>query len=479
MPELLFSAEHRFGDAPAIITTDRSESFRQLARSTRSAAETLHRRGLKPGDRVLIAAPNSLPLVHAWLGAIVAGGIPAAINPELTSAEIDYVRDDLRPAVTILHEEVDALDAKVMESEARAVAVQPLEVAAIVYTSGTTSRPKGVMVRHAAYTETGASFPGWIVLKPPQRLWACLPLFHINAQAYSLMTALAHGFSLALTPKFHASTFWHDAHALGVTSVNVVGAMLEFLAAQPESTWVESPLRTVYAAPGPPPAQRIQLEARFGVRILTGYGMSENPFGCAESATSRMKAGSIGRPRQPASRAFENELRIVHPEGGDVEPGEVGELRFRNPVMTPGYWNAPQVTAATIKDGWLHTGDAGHRDTDGDVFLTGRFKEMIRRRGENIAPAEVEDVLLAHPTVRDAAVFGVPAGLMEDEVVAVVVLRDGVASDEAALKAWAATRLAAYKVPSRIHFRDSLPTTATHRVAKDRLRQEYGHTSAD
>jgi acyl-CoA synthetase (AMP-forming)/AMP-acid ligase II len=192
-----------------------------------------------------------------------------------------------------------------------------------------------------------------------------------------------------------------------------------------------------------------------------------------------MKAGSIGRPRQPASRAFENELRIVTPDGGDVGPGQVGELCFRNPVMTPGYWNAQQVTAATIKDGWLHTGDAGYRDQDGDVFLTGRFKEMIRRRGENIAPAEVEDALLAHPTVRAAAVIGVPAGLQEDEVVAVVVLRDGVESDEAVLKAWVATRLAAYKVPNRIHFRDSLPTTATHRVAKDRLRKEYGHSNAD
>ncbi len=479
VPELLASAERRFGDAPAIITMERSESFRELARSTRSVAEALRRSGLNPGDRVLMAAPNSPSLVHAWLGTIHAGGIPAAVNPELTNTEIDYVRDDLQPAVTLLHEEVGALDASVIESETPTVDVQPLEVAAIVYTSGTTSRPKGVMVRHAAYTETGASFPGWIGLKPPQRLWACLPLFHINAQAYSLMSALAHGFAVALTPKFHASTFWRDAQALGVTSVNVVGAMLEFLAGQPESTWVESSLRTIYAAPGPPPAQRDRLEARFGVRILTGYGMSENQFGCAESATSRMKAGSIGRPRQPASGAFENELRIVQPEGGDVEPGEVGELCFRNPVMTPGYWNASEVTAATIKDGWLHTGDAGYRDKDGDVFLTGRFKEMIRRRGENIAPAEVEDVLRAHPTIRAAAVFGVPAGLLEEEVVAVVVLQDEAHPDEAALKAWAATRLAAYKVPSRIHFRDSLPTTATHRAAKDSLRKEYGQPSTD
>ncbi len=479
MPELLASAEQRFGDTPAIVTSEGSESFRELCRSARSAAEGLRRRGLKPGDRVLTAAPNSPSLVHAWLGAIWAGGIPAAVNPELTRTEIDYVRDDLQPTVTLLHEEVDALDATVNESQAPAFAAQPLAVAAIVYTSGTTSRPKGVMVRHAAYTETGTSFPGWIGLEGTQRLWACLPLFHINAQAYSLMTALAHGFSLALTPKFHASTFWHDARALEVTSVNVVGAMVEFLAAQPQNTWVESSLRTIYAAPGPPPAQRDQLEARFRVRMLTGYGMSENPFGCAESATSRAKAGSIGRPRQPASRAFENELRIVDPNGGDVDADEVGELCFRNPVMTPGYWNAPEVTATTIKDGWLHTGDAGYRDKEGDVFLTGRFKEMIRRRGENIAPAEVEDALLSHPTVRSAAVFGVPAGLQEDEVVAVVVVRDGAASDEAALKAWAATRLATYKVPSRIHFRDTLPTTATHRVAKDVLRKEYGHSSAD
>src|SRR5207237_1826169 len=168
------------------------------------------------------------------------------------------------------------------------------------------------------------------------------------AQAYSLMSALAHGLSVALTPKFHASTFWHDARALEVTSVNVVGAMVEFLAAQPENSWVESSLRTIYAAPGPPPAQRDQLEARFHVRILTGYGMSENPFGCAESQTSRVKAGSIGRPRQPASRAFENELRIVDPNGGDVDAGEAGELCFSNPVTTPGYWTVHEVTWHTI-----------------------------------------------------------------------------------------------------------------------------------
>ncbi len=475
VPELLRSAVERCGDQPAIFTTDHSESFRELMHSTAAAAGALRRRGLKPGDRALLAAPNSPALVHAWLGAIWAGGIAAAINPELTQTEVDYLKEDLKPSIALLGDEVEALDRERADERPDAVPADPMQTAAIVYTSGTTSRPKGVMVRHAAYTESGRAFPGWLNLAAPQRLWACLPLFHINAQAYSLMTTLAHGFPMALTAKFHASSFWQDARALQVTAVNVVGAMLEFLAAQPRSTFVESSLRTIYAAPGPPPAQRDELERRFKVRILTGYGMSENPFGCAESPTSRMKTGSIGRPRQPASGEFVNEMRIVRPADGNAATDEIGELCFRNPVMTPGYWNAPELTGASIKDGWLHTGDAGRRDGDGDVFLTGRYKEMIRHRGENIAPAEVEDALRAHPSVLAAAVFGVSAGLTEDEVIAAVVLRDGVMGSEADLQAWAATRLAPFKVPSRIHFRDSLPTTATHRVATDALRQEYGN----
>jgi carnitine-CoA ligase len=477
VPELLASADERFGNAPAIITTESSESFSELAAHVRSVAAGLRAHGLAAGDRVLMAAPNSPALVHLWLGAIWAGGVPAAVNPDSTRPELDYLIEDLQPRLTLLHDDIAGHDQAAAESGLEAAPADPLEPAAIVYTSGTTSRPKGVLVRHAAYTETGRSFPGWIGIEKG-RLWACLPLFHINAQAYSLMSSLAHGFGLALAPKFHATTFWQEARALQVTSVNVIGAMLEFLANQPADSWVESPLRTIYAAPGPAPEQRDQLEARFHVRIVAGYGMSENPFGCIESPTSRAKAGSVGRPRQPESGSFSNELRILRPDGGEVTNDEVGELCFRNPVMTPGYWNAPDVTAAALKDGWLHTGDAGRWDAEGDVFLTGRYKEMIRRRGENIAPAEVEDALRAHPDVESVAVFGVSAGLREEEVMAAVVLRNGKRVDEAILKEFAATRLSRHKVPSRIFFRESLPLTATQRVAKDRLRQEYGDAAS-
>jgi carnitine-CoA ligase len=484
VPELLHLAVERYAEAPAIVTAERTESFRELGSAADGIAGVLRNKGLESGDRVLIVAPNSPALVHVWLGSICAGAIPAAVNPKSTPPELEYFSGDLQPRLTLTEQDVKELGSAEVSSSVNFPSPMwggsgrgyqdPLGPAAIVYTSGTTSRPKGVLVRHAAYTESGESFPSWIGLSASERLWVCLPLFHINAQAYSLMSALAHGLSLALTTKFHASSFWHDARALQVTSVNVVGAMLDFIARQPEASWVESSLRTIYSAPAPPPDERRELERRFEVRIVTGYGMSENPFGCAETATSRDKPGSLGRPRQPASRSFENRLRIVRQDGSEAATGEAGELCFQNPVLTPGYWNAPAVTASALADGWLHTGDAGYRDQQGDVFLSGRYKEMIRRRGENIAPAEVEDALRAHDAVEVAAVFGVDAGLEEEEVVAAVVLRQGAQVDQASLQAFLRSRLVAFKVPSRIMFRDSLPMTPTHRVAKDLLQREYG-----
>src|SRR5205823_14166493 len=206
----LASAVERFNDRPAIVTIDRSESFADLADAVGRSAASLRRRGLHFADRVLIAAPNSPGLIHAWLGAIWAGGVPAAVNPDLTQSEIEYLVDDLQPRIILRQQDLDAFDVASSYPAAGPAMVEPLSPAAIVYTSGTTSRPKGVLVRHASYTETGRSFPGWIGIRAQQRLWACFPLFHINAQAYSLMTGLVHGFPVALTAKFHASTFWKD-----------------------------------------------------------------------------------------------------------------------------------------------------------------------------------------------------------------------------------------------------------------------------
>lgn len=489
VPELVLTAAARFKSAVALVTDSEEVSFAQLGQRVVAAAAVFRALGARPGDRVLMLAANSTALVQGWLGAIYAGLVPAAVNPQLTSHELRELGHDLEPAMVVADAERGrvashlgsdlgirtlSLDDLEGEEDGPPYLVDPASPAAIVYTSGTTSRPKGVLVRHSAYTETGRSFPGWIGLGQTERLWACLPLFHINAQAYSLMSALNFGYSLALTSKFHASSFWADARRLRVTAVNLVGAMLTMLERQPEATWVESSLHTVYAAPTPAPVERDELEKRFRIRIVGGYGMTENPFGCIESRTSRAKPGSVGQPRQPASGAFRNHLRIsVVQEDREAEVGEVGELWFRNPVMTPGYWNAPEITQRVLAGGWLRTGDAGYRDADGDVILTGRFKEMIRRRGENISPQEVEDALLSHPAVEVAAAFGVPSELGEEEVVAAVVLRPDQTVLETDLRAWVAARLSPYKVPSRIIFRRALPMTATARVAREVLRSDF------
>ena len=269
-----------------------------------------------------------------------------------------------------------------------------------------------------------------------------MPLFHMNAQAYSLMTALAHGMPLALSARFSASGFWRDAVELGATTTNLVGAMLELLARQPDGSYRAGSLRTIYAAPAPGGAQRSQLEERFGVRIVTGYGMTELPFGTIESETSRLKPSSIGRPRRHPWRGLENEMRIVA-DGLEVGRGEDGEFQFRNATVSPGYWNAPADTART-HDGWMRTGDVGHIDADDDLVLTGRAKQMIRRRGENVSPLEIEDALMQHPAVEAAAVFGVPSEFTEEEIVAAVVLKPGACVAVEELRAWCADRLAAF-----------------------------------
>ena len=474
VPRLVDDAANRFGDAPFLIAGDERFTFAQAAATVARAAGWLRAQGVERGDRVLLGGSNIPATIFAWLGAIHAGAVPAAINPALTESERDYLATDLQPQLAL------ADDAAIAAALAEAATVEPLpvpdgdpsDVAAIVYTSGTTSRPKGALVRHLAYTAAGQSMRTWLGLGAQERPWCVLPFFHINAQAYSLATALANGWPLTVSPKFRASTFWRDAADYGVTAVNLIGAMVAILERQPPEMFVPGDLRVIYAAPALDPPQNRAFETRFGLRIVTGFGMSENTFGTIETATSRAKQSSIGAPRVHPGGLVPNALRIVTQDGAVAARGESGELQFRNAAVTPGYWNAPEITARTLDDGWLRTGDAGFVDEDGDVTLVGRYKEMIRRRGENIAPREVEDVLVLHPQVHEAAVIGVPSALSEEDVVACVIRTPGGTVDEEALRAWCRERLAPYKVPLHVVFRETFPLTPTMRVAKEMLKAE-------
>jgi crotonobetaine/carnitine-CoA ligase len=232
----------------------------------------------------------------------------------------------------------------------------------------------------------------------------------------------------------------------------------------------DNPLRLCYAGPSPERERHLEIEERFGLRIVCGYGLSESPYGLIWRHGER-PYGTLGSVRQHPVLGHVNDARVVQ-DGREVGPGGVGELELRNPCLTKGYWDLPEETAAVLVDGWLRTGDLVRDNGDGTCTFVGRRKEVIRRRGENLSPAEVEAVLERHPDVAEAAVVGVPSELTEEEVKAFVVPAGGRTVDVVAVRDFAAGHLARFKVPRFFEVVDDLPHTPTGRLAKHRLPKE-------
>jgi carnitine-CoA ligase len=295
-----------------------------------------------------------------------------------------------------------------------------------------------------------------------------LPLFHINAPAYSILGSVGAGASIVLLPRFSASGFLDSARRHGATEFNAIGAMLEILMSQPERPDdADNPLRLCYTGPSPAKPRQLEIERRFGLEIVCGYGLSESPYALIWPHGER-PYGTLGTVRQHPTLGTVNEARVVD-DGRAVAAGEIGELQLRNPTVMLGYWGMPEESAEVLVDGWLRTGDLVRREPDGNLTFVTRIKEVIRRRGENLAPAEVEAALEAHPEVAEAAVVGVPSELTEEEVKAFVVPRpqSGLAPGE--LRDFAAGRLTRFKVPRFLELVDELPHTPTGRVAKHKL----------
>jgi crotonobetaine/carnitine-CoA ligase len=250
--------------------------------------------------------------------------------------------------------------------------------------------------------------------------------------------------------------------------------MLEILMRQPVRPGdADTPLRLCYTGPAPARERQEEMERRLGLRIVVGYAMSESPYGLIWPHGTR-PYGTLGKPRQHPVLGVVNEAKVIGPEGAALPPGETGELLLRNPVITPGYWGMPAETAEAItSDGWLHTGDLVTADDDGTYTFVARKKEVLRRRGENLSPAEVEEALVSHPSVQEAAVVGVPSELSEEEIKAFVVPAPGADLDFGVLRAHTAALLASYKVPRYWQAVDDLPRTPTSRVAKHRLPRDH------
>jgi crotonobetaine/carnitine-CoA ligase len=408
---------------------------------------------------VLASARNDPRYVFLWLATAYLGAIQVAVDPRQTETELNGLIGQVEPALVVDDTGIDELFAEPGELDGPGPAAHD-DPAVLIPTSGTTGRSKLVTQTHRAYAMAGVGFPWWLGLTDEDRLMTSLPLFHINAPAYSMLGSIAARASLVLLPRFSASGFLDSARRHGATQFNAIGAMLELLMRQPERPDdADNPVRLAYAGPTPPEPRHLEFERRFGLELMSGYAMSETPYGTVWPRGSR-PYGTIGVPRQ-------------HPTLGQVNEARVsadGELELRNPAVMKGYWGMPEETERVLSaDGWLKTGDLVTENPDGTLTFVGRRKEVIRRRGENVAPAEIEEALASHPDVEEAAVVGVPSELSEEDIKAFVVMRAGADADFDALREWASRRLTAFKVPSQYEALDELPHTATGRIAKHRL----------
>jgi crotonobetaine/carnitine-CoA ligase len=363
-------------------------------------------------------------------------------------------------------------------SEPPPIAARSDDVAVMIPTSGTTGRSKLVMQTHRAYTMAGVGFPYWLGLSEEDRLMTSLPLFHVNAPAYSVLGSIAAGAGLILLPRFSGSRFIDWSRRYGATEFNAIGSMLEILMRQPErADDADNPVRLCYTGPSPPKERQLEIERRFGFEIVCGYALSESPYGLIWKKGTR-PYGTLGSPRQHPALGEINYARVLD-EGRPIAPGEIGELELKNPAVMLGYHDMPEETRKVLSDGWLRTGDLVRVNADGTFTFIGRKKEIIRRRGENLSPVEVEMALEAHPAVAEAAVVGVPSELSEEEVKAFVVMIEGADVTLSELRQFAAGRLAPFKVPRYFEVVAELPHTPTGRVAKHELPSDRTEAEQD
>jgi crotonobetaine/carnitine-CoA ligase len=501
VPQFLSDAVERYPHKPFLFWEEEAYTYGAFQENVLKAAWTLRELGMVRGDRLAMVMPNSDLFLFYWLGALALGVIAAPLNVGLTAPEIAQLLGHCEPKVTLVSPrlvsvveeavrlaslrtrllcaggpsgavDVEAIRASMPGSPPEA-SVSSEDVAVLIYTSGTTGRPKAVMQPHRTYVLTGEAVPHWLGLSQEDRLLTCLPLFHINAQAYSTMGALGAGASLALLERFSASRFWDQVRRYRATVFNAIGTMLLIMYRQPEGPHdASNPVRLCYSALALPRDITEALERRFGMRIVVGYGLSESTFGTIEPLSGPRKWGTIGLPRQHPDPSIRNEVRIVDDYGNDLPPGVYGEILLRNPVTMIGYYRDPQQTAQVLRDGWLYTGDLAYRDDDGYLYFVARKKEIIRRRGENISPTEIEMVISSHPKVQDVAVIGVPSELGEEEVKAYIAPVPGAELVPEEIVQWCAGRLAPFKIPRYIEIRTDLPRTPTQRIAKHLLKGE-------
>ncbi|MFF0267590.1 long-chain fatty acid--CoA ligase [Kribbella sp. NPDC004536] len=471
-----------YPDHPAIRLDDDVLSYTALDDAASRVATLLQEYGVQPSDRVGLMLPNVPEFAMIFYGILRAGAVAVPMNPLLKRREVEYYLGDSGAKLLFAWHEVagEAEDAgaqliTVAPSDFRAlIAVRRplahpasrdgLDTAVILYTSGTTGRPKGAELTHAGLnTNQAVTARTLILVGPDDVVMGCLPLFHVFGLTCGLNAAIANGATLTLIPRFSPTKALEVIERDKVTVFEGVPTMYAAMLGARDSGHDVSTLRTCVSGGAALPVEVLRgFEEAFGCIILEGYGLSESsPVASFNHPDAVRKPGSIGTPIEGVR------MRVVDENRQPVQPGDIGEIQIGGHNVMKSYWNKPEETAATIDaDGWLSTGDMARQDEDGYYFIVDRKKDLLIRGGYNVYPREVEEVLYEHPSVAEAAVVGIPHASLGEEIGAAVALKDGTTATPEELRDFVKGRIAAYKYPRAVWIVDELPKGPTGKIQR-------------
>ena len=468
-------------------------------------ANALTADGLQAGQTVALMVSTSPEFLISWFAINQAGAVMVPVNVFYAADELQYLLNNSdsvgfisEPKFIQLFNEVQAIcpgvRIKVSTRAADGLAgfrllpdilantpstchitrVPPDAPSQIVYTSGTTSRPKGVVISHTSSLVQGISVAMLFGMTPSDRCCVVLPLFHVNGQYVGVMPTLTVGGTIVLLEQYSATNYWSQVRSHRCTLMSIVPMLLRTMLAQPaRADDAQHNVRFSFYALPTTDDEWDQFERRFGVKLVEGYGLSETLGICSSNPVvhGTTKRHCIGLP------TLGRQMRVVDDSYADLPHDQVGRILVRGGAMFSGYYKNQEATDACLRDGWLDTGDNGSVDSDGYFHFFDRSKDVIKRAGENIAATEVERVLNEHPKVAESAVIAVPDPLRDEAIKAFVVLREGETMSEEELRAWCARHLAKFKVPSFYEFRPSLPHTSIGKIMKYVLKMEQRNAS--
>jgi crotonobetaine/carnitine-CoA ligase len=465
--------------------------------------------GIQKGDKVCIMLGNAPEYLDVWFSLSFIGAVAVPLNVHLKGEGLQYIlshsdckliiasREFVPQIVSclssiqreiriVVHDNNENVNNESEDEEQSVIGlkdilntnhhhfphefVSPSSINNILYTSGTTGLPKGVMLSHSAYVHSAQSFADRMVgARSEDILFTALPLFHINAQAHTTLGAIHANATIALGKRFSASRFWDEIRHHGATIFNSLGSMIPILCKQPEKeNDRENPARLTACAATPKEFWK-PFEERFGVQIVEGYGLTETTGFCVSNPLNANKPPSIGKSYSYV------ETKIVNEEGNEVPTGQIGEIFIRSletHTFMEGYYKMPDKTEEAMDGGWFHTGDRGYQDEEGYLYFCDRIKQCIRRRGENISSWEIEKVVNNHPKVLESAAIGVPSEVGEEDVKLYVIVKQGETMFHEEVIDWCQERMAYFMVPRYVEFSKAFPKTATERIQKFKLKEE-------